>query len=226
MSAHPKQPKGLLAVWTDVEPAADAEFAEWYDREHLPERAGVPGFRNARRYGAAEGAPTYFAAYDTDTLAVLGSPIYVKALGNQTAWSRHMFTHFRNTTRVIAAQVADFGTGLGGAMLTLRLTPGSAGAAALAEALGRIAEPLLSHAGIVRATVALGVVAGLDSDPDQPARLAAEAPDTVALLVEGTELAPLRQVAAEPLREPVLHEAGASGIAQTGLYRMLNSVIA
>lgn len=220
------QAKGLLAVWTDIEPTAEAEFNAWYDREHLGERAAIPGFRNARRYGAAEGAPTYFAAYDTDSLAVLGSPTYVEALGNQTAWSRRMFTHFRNTTRIIAALVADEGAGIGGAMLTLRLGPGPQGATALAEGLRRtVVEPTAELPGIVRVGVALGVVAGLDSDPTQPARLAAEAPDAVAVLVEATELAPLQHAAAETLREQVLQEAGAESVLQTGLYRMLCTMV-
>lgn len=224
MTAHAK---GLLAVWTDVEPAAEDEFNEWYDREHLGERAAVPGFLNARRYGAAEGAPGYFAAYDTERLAVLGSPPYLDALANQTAWSRHMFHHFRNTTRMIAAQVAEAGQGIGGAMLTMRLAPGPHGAAALAQALGRtVLEPTAAIAGVVRVCVALGVLAALESDPTQPARLAAEAPDAVALLVEGTHLAPLRRAAAEPLRDAALRDAGAAGTLQTGLYHMLCTRVA
>jgi hypothetical protein len=218
--------KGLLAVWTDVEPAAQAEFAQWYDREHLPERAGIEGFLNARRYVAVQGAPRYFAAYDTRSLAVLGSPVYVEALGHQTEWSRRMFTHFRHTTRMIAAQPADRTIGIGGALLTLRLAPGAAGAAGLAARLGaEVVEPVAALPGIVRVTVALGVIAGLDSDPTQPARLAADRPDAVALLVEASEPPALEQAQAGPLSEPALRQAGAEGILQEGLYRMLCTVL-
>jgi hypothetical protein len=219
--------KGLLAVWTDVEPAAEAEFNRWYDREHLPERAAVPGFLNARRYGAVQAAPRYFAAYDTRSLEVLGSPAYLKALGSQTPWSLRMFTHFRNNTRMIARQTAERGAGLGGAMLTLRLAPGPAGAAALAEGLARdVLEPAAELAGIVRVTVALGVLAGLDADPAQTARLAAERPEAVALLVDGTDVPALQAALAGPLAEPALRTAGAAGIVQQGTYRMLCTVLA
>jgi hypothetical protein len=217
---------GLLAVWTDVEPAAEAEFHRWYDREHLAERAAVPGFRNARRYAAAEGSPRFFAAYDTESLAVLGSAPYLRALGSQTAWSLRIFTHFRDTARMIAALTADVSLGLGGAVLTLRLEPGAAGAAALAGRLAPLLEPVAELPGIVRASVALGVLAGLDADPAQPARLAAEAPDAVALLVEGNDLEPLRAAAAGPLAEPALRAAGAQAIVQRGLYRLLCAVTA
>jgi hypothetical protein len=39
-----KTGKGLLAVWADVDPEVEAEFNEWYDKEHVPERLAVPGF--------------------------------------------------------------------------------------------------------------------------------------------------------------------------------------
>ena len=218
---------GLLAVWTDVEPAAEADFNEWYDREHLAERAANAGFLNARRYQSAQAEPRYFAAYDTRSLAVLGSPAYLKALANQTAWSRRVLPRMRNTTRMIAALAADRGTGLGGAMLTVRLAPGAAGAAPLAEALERdLLDSLAALPGVVRVSVALGVVAGLEMDTRLPPRLAAERPDAVALLVEGTELAPLAGVSAGPLRDDALLAAGASAVLQRGLYRMSKTVLA
>ncbi len=221
------QSSGLLAVWTDVEPAAEADFNEWYDREHLAERASHAGFRNARRYQSAQASPRYFAAYDTRSLAVLGSPAYLKALANQTAWSRRILPRMRNTTRMIAALASDAGAGLGGAMLTVLLAPGPAGAARLAEALRRdVTKPLAALPGIVRVSVALGVVAGLEMDPKQPPRLAAEQPAAVALLVEGTDLPPLERVSAGPLRDSALRAAGAGAVQQRGLYRMLKTVLA
>jgi hypothetical protein len=218
--------RGLLAVWTDVEPSAEAEFNAWYNHEHLAERAAIPGFLNARRYGAADAKPRYFAAYDTERLTTLGAPPYLKALRNQSAWSLRTFPHFRNNTRMIAAQVANHGTAMGGAMFTVRLAPRSGGAAALAQALGeRIVEPTAALAGIVRVTVAVGVVAGLDAEPAEPARLAAEAPAEVALLVEGDDLPALRLASQQTLREQALLDAGAERVLQSGLYRMLCAVV-
>jgi hypothetical protein len=220
------QGKGLLAVWTDVEPAAEADFNEWYNREHLAERAAVRGFLNARRYAAVQGSPRYFAAYDTERLAVLGAPEYVRVLGNQSAWSRRILPRFRNNTRMIAALAADQGAALGGAVLTVRLAPGPGGAAALAGALGRLAEPVRALPGIVRVSVALGVVAGLDAEPAQPARWAAERPDALALLVEGVDVPALQGAAAGALAESALLGAGAASVLQHGYYRLLCAVLA
>jgi hypothetical protein len=50
-------PRGAMAVWNDVEPGHEAEFDTWYMHQHIPERLGVPGFLEARRYEAIDGSP-------------------------------------------------------------------------------------------------------------------------------------------------------------------------
>jgi hypothetical protein len=44
--------RGLLLTMTEPPPAMEEEFNAWYDREHLPERLSIPGFRSARRWVA------------------------------------------------------------------------------------------------------------------------------------------------------------------------------
>lgn len=218
--------KGLLAVWTDVEPAAEADFNAWYDGEHLAERAAIAGFLNARRYLAVDSAPRYFAAYDTERLATLGAPTYAKALANQSDWSRRVMAHFRNPTRMIAALAAEHGTGIGGAMLTLRLGLAGGRAAEIAAALREhLAGNVVGRPGIVRCCLAVGVVAGLADEAQTTAARAAEAPDTAALLVEGTALAPLRVVAAGPLRAQTLLDVGAGDLQQSGFYRLHYAIV-
>jgi hypothetical protein len=46
----PDAAQGLLVAATDVAAEADAEFNDWYDREHLPRLAAVPGVLAARRF--------------------------------------------------------------------------------------------------------------------------------------------------------------------------------
>ena len=58
---------GVLAVWTDARAENDAAFNDWYNRAHLPERTGHPGFLNGRRYKAISGSPRYLALYDTES---------------------------------------------------------------------------------------------------------------------------------------------------------------
>jgi hypothetical protein len=40
----------VLVIWTDIAPEWEVEFNEWYDKEHIPELLGVPGFQTGRRY--------------------------------------------------------------------------------------------------------------------------------------------------------------------------------
>lgn len=71
--------EGLLAVWVDMPPAHQSEFEKWYDHEHLPERAAVPGFLSAARFFAvdtAEQAQRHMALYELTSVAVLDSPAY------------------------------------------------------------------------------------------------------------------------------------------------------
>ena len=182
---------GLLAVWTDIAPEKELEFYQWYDDEHLPERADNAGFLNARRYRLIEEdlkwgePPRTFAAYDTESLAALGAPDYVNALGNQTEWSNSLFPYFRNTNRMIAGMAGDAGRGYGGAMLARFAPVNEMQVAALRGQLNAgLMDQICKEHGIVRASLALGVLAALGSDAVANMEAARDAPTHAALLVE------------------------------------------
>ena len=42
----------ILAFWADVDPSGEADYVDWHNREHMPERCAVPGFLRGRRYVA------------------------------------------------------------------------------------------------------------------------------------------------------------------------------
>ena len=50
---------GIVAIWHDIVLEAQPEFYEWHNREHMPERLGIPGFRRGRRYIAVRGTPQH-----------------------------------------------------------------------------------------------------------------------------------------------------------------------
>ena len=54
-------PKGLLLVMMETALTDDDEFNAWYDHEHIPERAAVPGFLSAVRYVCRSGFQRYLA---------------------------------------------------------------------------------------------------------------------------------------------------------------------
>ena len=119
----PMAGKGMLLTSMNVDPAHDAEFNRWYDREHLEERVAIDGFLEARRYIAHDGNPKYLSLYSTETFEVLDSPAYRTALANQTAWSKANIARFQNMIRAVARITISRGTGRGAALGIVRLRP-------------------------------------------------------------------------------------------------------
>jgi hypothetical protein len=104
------QANGLLAVWTDVAPEAEREFNEWYNKEHIAQLLGVPGFLSGRRYQAVEGTPTYLALYELTDVSVLKSDAFRQVRESPTEWSKKIIPLFRNTTIGMYQQLFSYGT--------------------------------------------------------------------------------------------------------------------
>ncbi len=141
---------GVVAIWHDLLPEAKDVFHEWHQREHMPERLGIPGFRRGRRYVATSGAPEYFNLYEADSPEVLGGADYLGRLNQPTPWTREVVASFRNVARGICRVLYSAGVGQGGAMLTLRFDVADAAATAVAAALRQqLLPPLVDALGIV-----------------------------------------------------------------------------
>lgn len=132
--------QGMLLTSMDIDPADEADFNRWYDREHLEERVAIDGFLEARRYVAHQGKPKYLSLYSTATFEVLDSPAYRAALASQTAWSRDNISRFKNMIRGVARITISRGTGRGAVLGIIRLRP-EGGAERLREALREQLDP-------------------------------------------------------------------------------------
>ena len=115
--------KGMLLTSMDIDASDEAEFNQWYDREHLLERVAIDGFLEARRYVAHEASPKYLCLYSTATFDVLGSPPYRTALASQTDWSKANIARFKNMIRAVARITVSRGAGRGAALGIVRLRP-------------------------------------------------------------------------------------------------------
>ena len=111
---------GVVVIWHDLLPEAKPEFYEWHNREHMPERVGIPGFRRGRRYIATAGGPEYFNLYEADSPEVLGGVDYLTRLNQPTPWTKTVVASFRNVARGICRVLYSAGVGQGGSILTLR----------------------------------------------------------------------------------------------------------
>ena len=93
-----------LLVRLETDEAHDAELNDWYETEHLPAIAGVPGCIAAKRYRAVDGAsPKYLMIYEADRRESIRSDAWDKAA--TTKWTLRMRPHFRNRMDNIVQQV-------------------------------------------------------------------------------------------------------------------------
>ena len=115
--------KGMLLTSMDIDPADEADFNRWYDREHLEERVAIQGFNEARRYVARVGSPKYLCLYSTETIDVLDSPAYRARLANPTDWSKRSMAQFKNMIRAVARITISRGQGRGAVLGIVRLRP-------------------------------------------------------------------------------------------------------
>jgi len=111
---------GAVAIWHDVAPEGRAAFYAWHGVEHMPERAGIPGFVRGRRYAAIEGAPEFFNLYETATPSVLSGADYLARLNAPTSWTVATVKHFRGVSRSLCLVASSFGAGDGGLIATYR----------------------------------------------------------------------------------------------------------
>lgn len=140
---------GVVAIWHDLDPAAKDDFHEWHNREHMPERVGIAGFRRGRRYVAIRGHPEYFNLYEADSPEILSGTDYLNRLNAPTAWTRRVVPAFRNVARSVCRVAYTQGVGSGGVMLTMRFALDDSGRDAAVDALRRrILPPLVYGKGV------------------------------------------------------------------------------
>jgi len=95
----PDNAGGLLLNSMNVTPEAEAEFNEWYDTEHIPALAAVPGVLSARRFRATSANRRYVALYHLVSPEVQATPAWTSAAN--TEWTNKMRPHFRDHLRLV-----------------------------------------------------------------------------------------------------------------------------
>src|SRR5262249_15388767 len=116
------QGAGYLAIWSDLAPEDETDWAHWITREHAAERVGINGFlacRIFRALGAA--ANRYFILYALDDENVVGDADYLARLNARTPWSQRIMPKLGNFARGGGRIAASAGLGQGGIVAPLRL---------------------------------------------------------------------------------------------------------
>ena len=76
----------VYIVRSTVDPAADAEFGRWQDREHVPGLLTVPGYVGAQRFICATDPTRYLNVWRLSSPEAFMSPAYERA--SFTPWFR------------------------------------------------------------------------------------------------------------------------------------------
>jgi hypothetical protein len=141
--------KGVIAIWQDLIPEARHDYYEWHNRQHLPERLSVPGFRRARRFVAVSSGPEFYTLYEADSHEDVSGNAYLERLNAPTDWTRRIMPAFRNMARSVCRVAYSAGVGEGGFMLTQRfsLVPEER-SAVISQLCERILPPLTEFPGV------------------------------------------------------------------------------
>lgn len=143
--------QGAVIIWNDVEQDGREQFYQWHDKEHIPERLALPGFRRGRRFIRPGHSPEWLTMYEADDLSVVSSPAYLAKLNAPTPATVSSLRYFRNTSRAVCRLVYSVGSSSGGHVLALRLSVPAGREAAMRDYFAADAFP--------RALDATGVLA-------------------------------------------------------------------
>ena len=97
----------MLLSQMECPASMEAEFHDWYDHEHIPERMTVPGFQSTMRYEVEGDGPRYLARYDLEDLSALEHPDYVKVKANPSKRTEKILSSVSLFTRYVATVFSD-----------------------------------------------------------------------------------------------------------------------
>ena len=216
--------KGAVAIWNDITPEGRAEFYAWHGSQHMPERAGIPGFLRGRRYVALEGAPEFFTLYETVSPSTMTSPDYLARLNAPTPWTTATIPYFRNVARSLCEVCASFGEGQGGLMATFRYSIDEAHADDHRRRMTEVALPALADARDVAGChllIADEAASAVETAERKVRNEKILVPRWIVLVESWGDVEPFEELCRGFLSDAVLEDAATRP--EQGIYRLQNS---
>jgi hypothetical protein len=216
--------QGAVAIWHDIAPEGRATFYAWHGEEHMPERAGIPGFLRGRRYVAVAAEPEFFNLYETVSPRTVTGPEYLARLNAPTPWTKATVAHFRGVARSLCTVAASFGEGQGGLIATFRYAIDDANAGAHRLRMAQQALPALAAAPDIAGCHLLVADEAASAVETAEKKVRAEKnliPRWIVLLEGWGDEGPFREMC-EGLRDDAMF-ADAAQPPVVGIYRLQNS---
>lgn len=114
--------EAAVLIWNDVAAEGRECFYAWHDKEHMPERLALPGFRRGRRFSRPGHSPEWLTMYEAADVSVLVSPQYIARLNAPTRATLAALRYFGNTSRAVCRVVHSVGGSTGGHVLAMRMS--------------------------------------------------------------------------------------------------------
>jgi hypothetical protein len=119
----PLRGRAFLSLWSGILQGYERELDRWHTIEHMPERLGVPGFLRGRRYmGSTSSDHPLFILYEAAHIETFRSPGLLARLNDPTEWSKKVQPGLVNFIRSPCQTLISLGDGLGGALMTIRVS--------------------------------------------------------------------------------------------------------
>jgi hypothetical protein len=143
----------VLAFFHDIVAGREAEFEEWFQHEHLPERIAIPGFVMGRRYEAVSANRSYFHFYAIRSVEDLKSDAYIARVNEPTPLTRTVMSEItKNVFRTVCRRIYQRGVMRGAAAVTVRLAD-----RAIEAELGTMIEELVRDRAVACGEIWQGV---------------------------------------------------------------------
>ncbi len=215
--------EGAICIWHDVPMEVRGDYYEWHDREHVPERVGIPGFRRGRRYIALEGSPEIYTLYETEVPQINAGVDYLQRLNNPSAWTRRVAPKLTNNIRSLCRVLLSLGTGQGGLLATLRydVAPGREDEQRRLL-MHRLLPALADAPTIVGVHLCVADLAASSIQTEEKKGRAQQAlmPGWVVMVEGGGDAGSLRSACSAALTDAALIGAGAVAPIERGIYQL------
>ena len=189
--------RAFVAIWHGIQTGGEDEYRAWHTQEHMPERLGVPGFLQGRRYvdWSLQPHPT-FTLYEGAHIETFRSPGYLARLNDPTEWSNRVQPTMTNFLRGGCETLFSFGNGIGGAIATIRLSAPAGGGESFE---GRLAGETLALRGNPAVTsIHIGLhaeaVTGAETEESKMRPSVFGGGFSHVVLIEGTSVAALTKI--------------------------------